>query len=385
MTIINSKRSNIAPFLAIDMLTKANSLKSKGQNIIHMDVGEPGVSTPKHILKYAKEIIDKRNIGYTESIGIPELRDKISDHYKFWYDQDVDSECIAVTAGASGAFILALLALFDPGDKIVIMTPYYPAYINTMKSLNLEIIFIEGEHQSSYQPTLKKLKIIHSDIKGIIIASPANPTGSILKNSELKNIASWCKKNNKIIICDEIYHGIEYGKISDTILRYNNDAIVINSFSKYFSMTGWRLGWLIAPKNLIGVIEKLSMSLFLCPSTIAQMIAIKAFDDYNILNNNVANYRKNRDLLINFFEDLGFYKYAPADGAFYLYLDVSNITDNSRDFSLKLLNEAGVSVTPGEDFDHKLGKKYIRISYGGSNKDIFEGTKRINNWLKSKI
>ncbi len=385
MTIKNSKRSNIAPFLAIDMLTKANTLKSKGSNIIHMDVGEPGVSTPKHILEYAKEIIDKKNIGYTESIGIPELRFKISDHYNFWYGQEVTSDCIAVTAGASGAFILALLALFDPGDKIVIMTPYYPAYINVMKSLNLEIIYIDGEHQSSYQPTVEKLKKVQSDFKGVIIASPANPTGSVLKNTELKDIASWCKKNSKIIICDEIYHGIEYGTKSETVLRYNSDAVVINSFSKYFSMTGWRLGWLIAPENIIKVIEKLSMSLFLCPSTIAQIIAIKAFDDYNILNNNVANYKNNRDLLINFFEDLGFVRYAPVDGAFYLYLDVSHVTDNSRDFALKLLMEAGVSITPGEDFDYNLGKKYVRISYGGSNKDIVEGTKRISNWLKTKI
>ena len=385
MSITNSKRSNIAPFLAIDMLTKANNLKSKGNDIIHMDVGEPGISTPKHILKYATEIIGKKNIGYTESIGIPELRDKISNHYKYWYEQEVNSECIAVTAGASGAFLLSLLALFDQGDKIVIMTPYYPAYINVMKSLNLDIVFIEGDHDSSYQLTLNKLEALKDSINGIVIASPANPTGSIIQNSELKKIAIWCKKNNKVIICDEIYHGIEYSQKSDTILRYNTDAIVINSFSKYFSMTGWRLGWLIAPSNIINVIEKLSMSLFLCPSTIAQIIAIKAFDDYNILNKNVAIYNKNRELLINFFEDIGLSKYAPADGAFYLYLDISNITDNSADFAINLLNEAGVSITPGKDFDNKLGKKYVRISYGGSNKDIIKGTKRIENWIKTKL
>jgi aspartate/methionine/tyrosine aminotransferase len=385
MSIFNSKRSNIAPFLAIDMLTKANNLESKGRNIIHMDVGEPGVRTPKHILDFGKKIIQEKHIGYTESIGVNELRYKISEHYKNWYEQDVNYESVAVTAGASGAFVLALLSLFDPGDKVVMMTPYYPAYINVLKVLNLEIIYIDGEHEFGYQPTLEKLKKIKSNIKGIIIASPANPTGSILKNIELKNIANWCKINNKIIICDEIYHGIEYGRKSDTILKYNKDAIVINSFSKYFCMTGWRLGWLIAPNNIIKNIEKLSMSLFLCPSTIAQNIATKAFDDYDILNKNVTLYKKNRDLMINFFEDIGFSKYAPVDGAFYLYLDISRITDDSGKLARNLLNDAGVSVTPGEDFDHKLGKKYIRISYGGSTQDIIEAIKRIDNWLNTKI
>jgi len=382
--ILNSKRSNIAPFLAIDMLTKANDLKLKGQDIIHMDVGEPGASTPKHILKYAKEIIGKKKIGYTESIGIPELRYNVSEHYKFWYNQKVGTNCIAITSGASAAFVLALLAMFDPGDTIVMMTPYYPAYVNAIKALNLNVEFIEGEIKYGYQPTLEKLKSLKKKIKGIIIASPANPTGSILKNSQLKQIANWCKKNNKIIICDEIYHGIEYGKKSDTILRYNKEAIVINSFSKYFCMTGWRLGWIIAPTNIINIIEKLSMSLFLCPSTLAQLIATKAFDDYNILDKNVAIYKKNRDLLINFFEDIGLYNYAPPDGAFYLYVDISSISDNSSDLALRLLNETGVSLTPGKDFDYKSGNKYIRFSYGGSYRDITVAIQKINNWLKIK-
>ena len=379
--MLNSKRSNIAPFLAIDMLTKANNLKLKGKDIIHMDVGEPGVSTPSHILKYAKEIVGKKKIGYTESIGIPELRQKISDHYKFWYDQEVSSNCIAVTSGASGAFVLALLALFDPGDKIVMMTPYYPAYVNAIRALNLDIIFIDGELDTSYQPTVEKLKKLKNNIKGVIVASPANPTGSTIKNATLRQIAQWCMKNNKVIICDEIYHGIEFDKKSNTILRYNKDAIVINSFSKYFCMTGWRLGWIIAPKNIINVIEKLSMSLFLCPSTIAQIIATKAFDNYDLLNKNVSIYRRNRELLVNFFEDKGFHKYAPADGAFYLYIDISNISNDSDNLANRLLQEAGVSVTSGKDFDYKLGKKFIRISYGDSNENVIEAIKRIRGWI----
>jgi len=384
MNSIVSKRSNILPFLAIDMLTRANNLKSKGKDIIHMDVGEPGAKTPEHIIKYAKTIIEEKKIGYTESIGIPELRKKISNHYKYWYRQEVDFQNIAVTAGASGAFVLTLLALFDPGDTIAIMTPYYPAYVNVLKALNINIVYLEGDSKTSYQPTVYKLENIKKNIQGIVMASPANPTGSTIKTNDLKKIASWSKKNKVTIISDEIYHGIEYNKPSETILRYNKDAIVINSFSKYFSMTGWRLGWLVAPKNIISTIEKLSMSLFLCPPTFSQLIAIKAFDDYDILNKNVLTYKKNRDVLINSFEDMGFFKYAPPDGAFYLYIDVSKITDDSTEFAIKLLKEAGVSSTPGKDFDYSLGKNFIRLSYAGEHKMIIEGAKRISNWIKTK-
>ena len=384
MNSITSRRSNILPFLAIDMLARANSLKSKGKDIIHMDVGEPGFKTPAHILEYAKTIIEQKKIGYTESIGMPELRSKISDHYKYWYDEEVDSENIAVTAGASGAFLLTLLAIFDPGDTVAIMTPYYPAYVNALKALNINIIYLEGDIKTSYQPTVEKLESIKKNINGIIMASPANPTGSSINTEDLKKIANWSKKNKVAIISDEIYHGVEYGKFSETILKYNQDAIVINSFSKYFSMTGWRLGWLVAPKKIINTIEKLSMSLFLCPPTFSQLIAIKAFEDYDILNKNVLIYKKNRDILISSFEDIGFFKYAPPDGAFYLYIDVSNITDDSTDLAIKLLKEAGVSSTPGKDFDYNLGNKFIRLSYAGDHKEILEGAKRIISWIKTK-
>ena len=384
MNSITSRRSNILPFLAIDMLARANSLKSKGKDIIHMDVGEPGFKTPAHILEYAKTIIENKKIGYTESIGMPELRSKISDHYKYWYDEEVDSENIAVTAGASGAFLLTLLAIFDPGDTVAIMTPYYPAYVNALKALNINIIYLEGDIKTSYQPTVEKLESIKKNINGIIMASPANPTGSSINTEDLKKIANWSKKNKVAIISDEIYHGVEYGKFSETILKYNQDAIVINSFSKYFSMTGWRLGWLVAPKKIINTIEKLSMSLFLCPPTFSQLIAIKAFEDYDILNKNVLIYKKNRDILTSSFEDIGFFKYAPPDGAFYLYIDVSNITDDSTDLAIKLLKEAGVSSTPGKDFDYNLGNKFIRLSYAGDHKEILEGAKRIISWIKTK-
>ena len=274
------------------------------------------------------------------------------------------------------------------GQESMSNAPHYIQFRDfvkmAFKEINIDIVFIQGESKNSYQPTLDKLEIIKNTIKGIVVASPANPTGSIIKKSELKKIAKWSKVNKITIISDEIYHGVEYGKPSDTILRYNKDAIVINSFSKYFNMTGWRLGWIIATRNIINTIERLSMSLFLCPPTFSQLIAIKAFDNYDVLNKNVLIYKKNRDLLINSFEDMGFSKYAPPDGAFYLYIDVSKVTDNSKEFAIRLLKEAGVSSTPGKDFDYNLGSRFIRFSYGGGHKEVVEGAKRIKNWIQTK-
>ena len=384
MSVLISKRSNIKPFLAIDMLTQANKLKLKGKDIVHMDVGEPGIRPPEYLLTHIQSLIGKENLGYTEPIGIPLLRDKISKHYKSWYGCEIDPSNIAVTAGASGAFVLSLLSLFDVGDEIAIMTPYYPAYINTLKTLGLKIKLIEGKVSNAFQPTLNTLKKYETNLKGLVIASPANPTGSIIKKDEMILIAQWCKEKNIKIISDEIYHGIEFETKSDTIFNYNKDSLIINSFSKYFNMTGWRIGWIVAPKNIIDVIEKLSMAMFLCPSNLAQKVALKVIDDYSILDKNIDIYKKNRDLLIYEFEKLGLNKFSSADGAFYLYLDVTKISKDSKELAFKLLNQAGVSSTPGHDFDHIDGKKYIRFSYAGEYNDIKKGAKRIVQWIKTK-
>ena len=376
-----SNRSNILPFVAMEMMQKANLLKSKGIDIIHMDVGEPGFNTPSHVLNYLKTIITKSNFGYTEALGRPELRKAISSHYKYWYKQNVDPECIGVTIGASSAFVLCLLAVFDVGDKVGIMSPYYPAYINALKALGIKVVVLEGDIDNSYQPTVSILKN-YSNLKGLIIASPANPTGSIINKSNMLDISKWCSKNNIRIISDEIYHGIEYENRSNTFLSLNKNSIVINSFSKYFSMTGWRLGWIVAPKEIISIIEKLSMACFLCPPTISQMAAIKVFDDYSELDKNVSIYKKNRDLLVNVFEKIGLKNYASPDGAFYLYVDITSIAKDSSSLALSLLNDIGISSTPGVDFDKKLGKNFIRFSYAGSTKRIAEASQRIKNWIK---
>lgn len=377
-----SNRSKILPFFAIEMMQKANLLESRGNNIIHMDVGEPGFNTPKHVLSYIKKIINKSNFGYTEALGIPSLREAISLHYKYWYKQNVSPDCIGVTIGASSAFVLSLLAVFDVGDKVGIMSPYYPAYVNALKALGIEVVIIEGSIENSYQPTVSLLKK-YSEIKGLIIASPSNPTGSVINKHHMSEISKWCIKNNIRIVSDEIYHGIEYESRSDTFLALNKDAIVINSFSKYFSMTGWRLGWMVAPKDIITVVEKLSMACFLCPPTISQMAAVKVFDDYSCLDKNVSVYKNNRNLLINVFEDMGLKTYAPPDGAFYLYLDVTKISDNSAKLALNLLNDIGISTTPGIDFDSKLGKNFIRFSYAASTVKITEAARRLQTWLKN--
>ena len=382
MSNLISERSDIKPFLAIEMLTRANKLKSQGKDIVHMDVGEPGIKPPDYLIKYIKSLLGKESIGYTESIGIPLLRDKISNHYKYWYGHKIESSNIALTAGASGAFLLALLALFDVGDEIAIMTPYYPAYVNTLKSLGLKIIFIEGNADHGFQPTLSLLKKHNNNLKGLVIASPANPTGSVLDRDEMILISKWCAENNIKIISDEIYHGIEYDGKSDTILSHNENAIVINSFSKYFNMTGWRLGWMVAPKEVINVVEKLSMALFLCPSNLAQKVAMKVIDDYSNLDKNILVYKRNRDLLIDKLAKVGLNNFSPTNGAFYLYLDVSQITTDSKDLALRLLDEAGVSCTPGHDFDYISGNKYIRFSYAGDYSEIVKAADRIVNWVK---
>ena len=271
---------------------------------------------------------------------------------------------------------------FDVGDKVGIMSPYYPAYTNALKALGIEAVIIEGNINNGYQPTLSMLKNSSLELKGLIIASPANPTGSIIDNLEMLKISKWCGKNNIKMISDEIYHGIEYENRSNTVLSYDRKAIVVNSFSKYFSMTGWRLGWIIAPKSAIRILERLAMACFLCPPAISQLAAIKVFDNYDVLDKNVSVYKNNRDLLINLFEDIGLRNYAPPNGAFYLYVDITKISNNSADLALSLLKDVGVSCTPGIDFDRKYGKNFIRFSYGGPSDKVSEGAKRIKEWIK---
>jgi len=377
-----SSRSDIAAFVAMEMMERANILEAKGKDIIHMDVGEPGFNTPSHVLKYLESILQDSSYRYTEALGMPKLREAISLHYKLWYKEAVDPGCIVVTVGASGAFILSLLAFFDVGDKVGIMSPYYPAYTNALKALGIEGVIIEGNINNGYQPTLSMLKNSSLDLKGLIIASPANPTGSIIDNLEMLKISKWCGKNNIKLISDEIYHGIEYENRSNTVLSYDRKAIVVNSFSKYFSMTGWRLGWIVAPKSATRILERLAMACFLCPPAISQLAAIKVFDDYGVLDKNVSVYKNNRDLLINLFEDIGLGNYAPPDGAFYLYVDITKISNNSADLALSLLKDVGVSCTPGIDFDKKYGKNFIRFSYGGPSDKVLEGAKRIKEWIQ---
>ena len=380
----SSFRSDINPFVAMEMMEKANILESKGRDIIHMDVGEPGFNTPDHVLDHLKNLIKDSTFGYTEALGMPLLREKISVHYKNWYKQNIGPERIAVTVGASSAFILCLLSAFDVGDKIGIMRPYYPPYLNALKALGLKALIIDGDINTGYQPTVSILKKISQDIKGLIIASPANPTGSVIGKKQILEVSAWCRKKNIRIISDEIYHGIEYEGFSDTFVSCNNDAFVINSFSKYFSMTGWRLGWIVSSEKIIKVIEKLSMAFVLCPPKISQIGAIKVFENYNYLNKNVSVYKKNRDILINMFEKIGLKNFSPPNGAFYVYVDISKIAKDSAELSIQLLNEAGVSCTPGIDFDDLNGKNFIRFSYGGSTETVIEGSKRIENWIKNK-
>ncbi len=381
----NSKRSKIEPFLAIEMLTKANLLKSQGSDIVDLTVGEPYFSAIKEVKEDAINRLNIGKFGYTEALGLPSLRKAISNHYQNFYNVKISYERIGVTVGASGAFFLSALTSFDPGDRVLMSTPYYPGYVNILKSLGVDIVFKEGKKDSYFQPTFQDIKSSLDNVKGVIVASPANPTGSIIPRREMEQLAKLCKLKNIILIVDEIYHGITYEEKSpDTVFNYNEDAIIINSFSKYFAMTGWRLGWVVLPERFIQPFQNLAMNFFLSPSSLSQFSALRAFTNYAALNGYVKKYKINRDYLLDNFPKIGLNKFAPPQGAFYLYVDVSEYTSNSISFVQEMLVEANVACVSGIDFDAQNGRDYVRFSYACKYEDILKAVERINQWFKRK-
>ena len=375
----NSKRSNVDPFIVMDIMELARKEEEKGKKIIHMEVGQPGTPAPKKSKKYLINKINKNNLGYTVSLGLPELRKKISLHYKKRYKVDLDPKRVVVTTGSSGAFILAFTSLFDPGNRVGIGSPGYPSYRQILKSLDLVPVEIQTSIENNYQPTPEDLK--KNNLEGLLIASPANPTGSMLDKLSLKKLIETALKNKVSFISDEIYHGIEYENKATSALEITDQCYVINSFSKYFSMTGWRVGWMVVPENHIRQVERLSQNLFICPPHASQVAALAAFDSYRELEKNVQVYKEKRSILLNELPKIGFKKFSSPDGAFYIYVDVSKFTNNSLHFSKEILKKAGVAITPGIDFDQKRGKKTIRFSYARSSKDILEGIKRLKSFM----
>ncbi len=376
-----SKRSDIPIFRVLDILSKVNKLDAAGHDIRRLGAGQPCLGAPQAALDYGIQILrDDPRQGYTDAIGIPALRERISQHYLDYYKATLPAKQIIITAGSSCGFIIAFIAAFDVGDKVAVVTPTYPTYRNFLKALDLEVIEIEGNAKDSYQPTVKLLEQSKEKFDGLIINSPSNPSGTMINESELQKICTWCDNKGVRLISDEAYHGITYGEKAATALKYSRNIIVLNTFSKYFAMTGWRLGWIILPENLANRGKKLSENFFVSAPTLSQHVAYKTFDHFDVLNSCVDLYKKNREILCNKLPKAGLPDFTSADGAFYVYADISTHSDNSIDFCSRMLKEARVSTTPGNDFDLTRGHQNIRICYADSTKNIIAACERLKNW-----
>jgi len=375
----NSARGSVDPFIVMDVMEAASKIEKAGHDVIHLEVGQPGTSAPILAKESVIDSLSASTLGYTVALGIPELRKKIAELYWHWYKVKVDPQRIIVTPGSSGAFLLAFTGLFDVGDSVGIGSPGYPSYRQILKALSLNTVTIKALSDNKFQPV--PTDVINNKLDGLLVASPANPTGSMLNRDELEKLMAACKKKETAFISDEIYHGIEYETRAVSALEVSDDCFVINSFSKYFSMTGWRLGWIVVPNKHIRQFERLAQNMFICAPHISQIAALGALDAHHELNQNVQTYKTNRAILAEQLPNLGLAKFAPPDGAFYFYVDVSEYTDNSVNFANEILEEVNVAVTPGIDFDPDRGLKTIRLSYACSTPDLKEGLKRLNNFM----
>tara|TARA_E500000331_G_scaffold155653_1_gene151159 strand:+ start:1810 stop:2922 length:1113 start_codon:yes stop_codon:yes gene_type:complete len=370
----------------MDVMREANRLEANGDAVVHMEVGQPGTGAPAGVTNALHDIMKKDHMGYTDAFGIPALRYRIAQHYFETYGLDVAADNVVVTTGSSGAFVLSFLASFDLGDRVALASPGYPAYRNILIALGINVIDIQTDSSTNFQPTRpvleQKLADIGGPIQGLIVASPSNPAGTMLTNDELCDLVAFCNRHSIRLISDEIYHGITYGEAAQTALAFGRDVVVINSFSKYFSMTGWRLGWMILPNNLIRSVECLGQNLFISPPTISQHAGMLAFDCKDELEANVARYSVNRELLLRELPRAGFNRLAPADGAFYIYADISELTNDSADFCHRMLAETGVAATPGTDFDLGRGHRFMRFSFSRSEAEIALATQLLINWQR---
>jgi aspartate/methionine/tyrosine aminotransferase len=378
----SSRRGRIPPFIVMDVMRAANARAAEGHSVCHLEVGQPGRGAPRAVLEAAKRALERDLLGYTEALGIPSLRARIAEHYHAWYGQDVNPEHVTVTTGSSAGFMLAFLAAFDPGDRVALAVPAYPAYRNILESLGLEVVCLQADIEHGFQPTVGLLEQVAGRLDGLIVTSPANPTGSMLDRDRLTRLVAYCAERGVRLISDEIYHGITFGNAPVSVVELTPDAVVVNSFSKYFSMTGWRLGWLIVPEDLQRSVECLSQNLYISPPALSQIAAEAVFDCTADLDAQVEVYRRNRDLLLRELPKAGFERFAPADGAFYLYADVGHMTNDSESFCRRMLFEAGVAATPGVDFDRDQGRRFVRFSFSRSEQEVADAAARLIDWRR---
>jgi len=385
MALKTGRGAAAPPFIVMDVITAANARQAQlppgAPHVIRMEVGQPGTGAPAGAVAAAQQALSRGlPMGYTEALGLPSLRARIAAHGRAWYGVDIPPGRVAVTVGASGAFPLAFLAAFDAGDRIAMATPFYPPYVNILTALGMQPVMLETGPETRFQPTVALLEAMDPRPDGLIVASPCNPAGTMLAPDELAAIARWCHANGVRLISDEIYHGLTYDRAQATAAAFSPSAVVVNSFSKYFSMTGWRIGWLVLPEDLVRPVECLAQNLFISAPHIAQVAAEAAFDCTEELEANVARYRRSRDLLLAALPEAGFPRVSPAEGAFYLYADVSDRTNDSRDFCARMLAEAGIAASPGVDFDRVRGHHFLRFSYCGPEADMAEAAARLRRW-----
>lgn len=381
MALKIARRGAVPPFIVMDVMRAANARAAAGGDVIHLEVGQPSTGAPEAVLRAAEAALRSDKLGYTEALGLAELRNAIAGHYRARYGIALDPARVVVTTGSSAAFLLTFLAAFEAGDRIALTSPSYPAYKNILQPLGIEIADIVVGPQTRFQPTLGLLDEA-GQLDGLMVASPSNPTGSMLDAAAMKDLVTGCSLRGIRLISDEIYHGITYDAPAVSALEFGDDMIVINSFSKYFSMTGWRLGWMVVPPDLVRSVECLAQNFFVAPPTLSQLAALAVFDCRDALDANVRAYARNRELLLDRLPRAGFRDIAPPDGAFYLYADVGHLTNDSTDFCRRMLADTGVAATPGIDFDTTRGHRFIRFCYAGSFDDATSAADRLEAWLK---
>lgn len=378
-----AKRADVAPFHVMEVLSAAAARQRTHGDVVSMCAGQPTAGAPKPVLAAAAEILAGGDIGYTVQLGIPELREAIAGHYDRRYGVEVSPDDVIVTTGSSGGFLLAFLSAFEARARVAMARPGYPAYRNLLSALGCEVVEFAAGPETRFQPTAEMLDGL-GKLDGVIVASPSNPTGTMLPPGELAAIAGWCSSHGVQLISDEIYHGICYDTDAATAWASSTESLVLGSFSKYFGMTGWRLGWMLVPQRLHRAVDVLTGNFNICPPTLAQRAAVQAFTDesYAELDGHVERYRANRDALLAGLPGVGIDRIAPVDGAFYAYADVAHYTDDSLSWCQRLLAETGLAITPGIDFDPVDGGKFVRFSFAGERADVDECLRRLGRWIQ---
>ncbi len=380
-----SARSAVPPFMVMDVMAAAARLEAQGRRIIHMEVGQPAVGAPAPAIAAAHAALSSGPLGYTEALGVPSLRRRIARAYRDWHGIDVDPLRIVVTTGSSAGFILAFLAAFEAGDRVAMALPGYPPYRHILTALGCEPVWIETGAETRWSIISAALLACHRarPLQGLVIGSPANPTGTMMTAAALADLIRCAQDAGIAVISDEIYHGLDYAFAAETAASLSDDVIVINSFSKYFCMTGWRIGWMVVPPGLVRAVERLQQNLAISVPTLAQIAAEAAFDARAELNAVRQGYEDNRRILLEGLPPAGLDSFLPADGAFYLYADVSRFSTDSFAFATRMLEEAGVAATPGVDFDPRHGQNFLRLCYAGARDEMHEAVQRIGSWLQA--